>query len=193
MKKIIIIGMLFQFGSAISGVIQTNNPLQKPVHKLAFTEYNYKKFVKIQEMIAKKDYTQAKNNLEKLAKKNLNKVEEAYRNTFLGYLSAEEKDYLSAANYYNIALDSKSLPFPKQSMYMELKAEMLISAGDYKKGIDSLHQYYKYTDSIQDSTLVLEASAQTGLKNYQEAIKLFAKYRPQVLKLCLEQAPKSEI
>jgi hypothetical protein len=60
MKKIIIIGLLFQFGSAISGEIQTNNPLQEPVHKLAFGEYNYKKFVKIQETIAKGDYTQAK-------------------------------------------------------------------------------------------------------------------------------------
>jgi tetratricopeptide (TPR) repeat protein len=173
MKKIIIIGLLFQFGSAISGEIQTNNPLQNPVHKLAFGEYNYKKFVKIQETIAKGDYTQAKISLEKIAKKNLNKVEEAYRNTFLGYLSEQEKDYLSAANYINIALDSKSLPFLTQSMYMKLKAEMLIKAGDYKKGIDSLHQYYAYTATIQDSTLALEANAQTELKEYTAAIKLY--------------------
>jgi tetratricopeptide (TPR) repeat protein len=173
MKKIIIIGLLFQFGSAISGVIKTNNPLPKRVVKMAFTEHNYKKFAKIQEMMINGDYTQARNSLDILSKKNLNKVEEAYRNTFLGYLSAEEKDFLSAANYYNIALDSKSLPFPTQSKFMELKAEMLISAGDYKQGIDSLHQYYEYTDSIKDSTIALEASAQTELKEYKEAIKLY--------------------
>jgi tetratricopeptide (TPR) repeat protein len=91
----------------------------------------------------------------------------------LGYLSAEEKDFLSAANYINIALESNSFPFLTQSMYMKLKAEMLIKAGDYKKGIDSLHQYYDYTATIQDSTLALEANAQTELKEYTTAINLY--------------------
>ena len=55
-------------------------------------------------------------------------------------------------------------------------AQIQIGDGDYQKGLDTLHEYYKVTDKIKDSTFALESKAYASLNdNFKKAIPLMKK------------------
>ena len=166
---------LISFTFTFAGEIKTGNPERKRSSNEAMTEMIYKKFVKLQEMIADEKYAEARAGLTSLANKRINAFEKANINQYLGWIDSAEGKYIAAANKFKIAVDSDALPNQAHFAMMLQMAQILIGGGKYKQGIKALQDYYKVTDAISDSTFVLEANAYAQLNQYKKAIPVLKK------------------
>ncbi len=175
LKIFILVLSLLSFGFSIAGEIKTGNPERKRSNKEAMSEGVFKKFTKLQEMIADSKYAEARAGLNALLQRRLNTFEKANVNQYLGYIEQAEGNYDKAAKYFQAALDSDALPNQAHFPMMVQVAQMLIGSGKFQKGLDMLHKYYKLTDSIKDSVFALEASAYAQLKQYNKAIPILKK------------------
>ena len=166
---------LLSFTFAFAGEIKTGNPERKRSSNEAMTESIYKKFVKLQEMIADERYAEARAGLNALTQKRLNSFEKANINQYLGWIDSAQGNYVAAANKFKIAIDSDSLPNQAHFAMMLQMAQILIGGEKYKQGLKALHDYYKVTDKIKDSTFVLEANAYAQLNQFKKAIPVLKK------------------
>ncbi len=166
---IILIGLL-SFSMSIAGELKTGNPERKRKSNEAMSELIYKKFVKLQEMIADAKYTEARTGLIALTKKRLNGFEVANVNQYLGWIDSLEGKYAAAAKKFQIALDSEALPNQAHFPMMLQVAQMLFAAEDYKAGLNMIQKYYKVTDAIEDNTFAMEANGYAQLKQYSKAV-----------------------
>ncbi len=166
---------LISFTFTFAGEIKTGNPERKRSSNEAMTEMIYKKFVKLQEMIADEKYAEARTGLTSLANKRINDFEKANINQYLGWIDSAEGKYIAAANKFKIAIDSDSLPNKAHFSMMLQVAQILIGGGEFKLGLKALEDYYKVTDIIQDSTFVLEANAYAQLEQFRKAIPVLKK------------------
>ncbi|MCF6317752.1 MAG: tetratricopeptide repeat protein [Proteobacteria bacterium] len=157
--------------SVIAGSIITDNPKRERSNNEAMTELVYKKFVKLQEMIADEKYVEARTGLIALTKKRLNNFEAASVNHYLGWVASAEGDFEAASEYLQKAIDTDALTNQAHFGMMLQKAQMLAGGSEYQKAINALQQYYKVTDEIKDTTLYFEASIYAQMENkIQEAI-----------------------
>ncbi len=179
MKKYLNYTLLFfgflSFTLVFAGEVKTGNPERKRSSNEAMTESVYKKFVKLQEMIADERYTEARAGLNALSEKRLNSFEKANINQYLGWIDSAQGKYIAAANKFKIAIDSDSLPNQAHFAMMLQMAQILIGGGKYELGLKALHDYYKVTDTIKDSTFVLEANAYAQLEQFSKAIPILKK------------------
>lgn len=177
MIKLTLTFLLVLFSIKVTaGSVDTGNPVRERSNKEAMTESVFKKFTKLQEMIADEKYVEARAGLKALSEKRLNNFEKANVNQFLGYIDSSEGKYSEAAKHFQAALDADALPNQAQFSLMLQMAQIQIGDGDYQKGINSLHKYYKVTDKIQDSTFALESKAYASLNdNFKKAIPLMEK------------------
>jgi|GEM_PF-346068 len=175
LKFTLVIYFIFFSQVSISGSEKTGNPERKKSDSSAFTETVYKKFVKLQEMIADEKYTEARKGLVALEAKRLNNFEVAQVNQYLGWIDSIEGHYDAAAGKFEKALASDSLPNQAHFGMMLQIAQMYVSAGKYKKGIASLKDYYRVTDEIKDTTFALEANAYAQLDEAAKAIPVLKK------------------
>lgn len=174
-KYIILIVLSFQISFLSAGEIKTGNPERERSNKEAMSESTFKKFTKLQEMIADEKYVEARSGLMALLEKRLNSFEKANVNQYIGWVDSAEGKYVAAANRFQKALDSDALPNQAHFPMMLQKAQILCGAGEFQKGLNSLHDYYKVTDAINDRTFVLEANAYAQLKKYRKAIPILKK------------------
>ena len=174
-KTILTLCILFLSVNAFAGSIETGNPVRERSNKEAMTELIYKKFTRLQEMIADEKYTEARAGLKALTEKRLNDFEKANINQFLGYIDSNEENYTEAAKHFQAALDADALTNPAQFSLMLQMAQFQIMGGNYKKGLDDLHNYYKVTDKITDTTFFLEANAYARLEDFRTAIPILKK------------------
>lgn len=161
--------------SVFAGALKTGNPERKRSSSEAFTEVVYKKFVKLQEMIADERYKEARAGLVELTSKRLNSFEVANVNQYIGWVDSAEGDYVAAAKRFQKAIDSDSLPNQAHFGMMLQMAQMYIAGEKYQKGIDSLQAYYNIVDEIKDATFAMEAHALSQLKQYRKAITTLKK------------------
>ena len=174
--KIIFLVMVCGLSQGIlAGSIETGNPVRERSNKEAMSETTYKRFVKLQEMIADSKYVEARTGLEALTAKRLNNFETANVNQYIGWIDSAEGKYVAAAKRFQIALDSDALPNQAHFSMMLQMAQMYIGGGEYQKGINALNAYYKVTDEITDTTFALEANAYSQLKKYAKAIPILKK------------------
>ncbi|MBL4659440.1 MAG: hypothetical protein JKY19_03720 [Alcanivoracaceae bacterium] len=170
-RKLILLMIAGLFSQCLLATsIETGNPERKRTNSEAFTEVVYKKFVKLQEMIADENYVEARAGLVSLTSKRLNSFEIANVNQYIGWVDSAEGDYVAAAKRFQKAIDSDSLPNQAHFGMMLQMAQMYIAGEKYKKGVDILTAYYKVTDKISDSTFAMEAHAYSQLKQYRKAI-----------------------
>jgi tetratricopeptide (TPR) repeat protein len=156
--------------SVFAGSIITDNKKRERSNNEAMSELIYKKFVKLQEMIADEQYAEAKTGLTALTKKRLNAFEEASINQFLGWVESAEGRYQSASNYLQKAIDTDALTNQAHFSMMLQKSQMLAGGDKYQLALDSLDKYYKVTDEIQDTTFYYEASLYAQMEKYKEAM-----------------------
>ncbi len=161
--------------SVFAGALKTGNPERKRSSSEAFTESVYKKFVKLQEMIADERYSEARAGLVELTSKRLNSFEIANVNQYIGWVDSAEGDYVAAAKRFQKAIDSDSLPNQAHFGMILQMAQMYIAGEKYQDGIDSLQSYYKIVDEIKDATFAMEAHALSQLKQYRKAITTLKK------------------
>jgi len=176
-NKIIVLFLAVTFSqNLMAGSIETGNPVRERKNKEGLTESIYKKFTKLQEMIADEKYVEARAGLKALANKRVNHFEEASLNQFLGYVDLGEEKYDQAAKHFQAALDADALPNQAQFNLMLQMAQIQIGNEQYEKGLKTLHEYYKITDKIKDSTFALESKAYASINdNYKKAIPLIKK------------------
>lgn len=159
-----------------AGSEKTGNPERKKSDSSAMSESVYKKFVKLQEMIADEMYVESRKGLEALdANKRLNNSEVAQVNQYLGWIESIEGNYDAAAARFQRALDSDSLANQAHFGMMLQIAQMYVSAGKFEKGIEALKKYYRVTDEIKDTTFALEANAYAQLEQPAKAIPVLKK------------------
>ncbi len=175
LKILVLMVGLLSFLSSVAGEFKTGNPERKRANKEAMSESTFKKFTKLQEMIADSKYNDARAGLNTLLQRRLNSFEKANVNQYLGYIEQAEGHYDKAAQYFQAALDSDALPNQAHFPMMIQVAQMLIGSGSYQKGLDMLHNYYKLTDAIKDNVFALEANAYAQLKQYNKAIPILKK------------------
>jgi tetratricopeptide (TPR) repeat protein len=156
--------------SVFAGSIITDNPKRERSSNEAMSEAIYKKFVKLQEMIADEQYVEAKSGLTALTKKNLNGFEEASINQFLGWVDSAQGKYQSASNYLQKAIATNALTDTAHFSMMLQKSQMLAGADKYQLALDALDAYYKVTDEIKDATLYYEASLYAQMDKFKEAM-----------------------
>ncbi|VAW40818.1 hypothetical protein MNBD_GAMMA01-1932 [hydrothermal vent metagenome] len=161
--------------SVFAGSLKTDNPVRERSNKEAMTETVYKKFVKLQEMIADSKYVAARTGLNALLNKRLNSFEKAQIHQFLAWVDSAEDKFTSASKHLQIAIDSDALPNIAQFNMMLQMAQMLAGAGKYQQAIDALHRYYKVTDEIQDTTFNFEAQLYAQLDKFKPAIVVLKK------------------
>jgi tetratricopeptide (TPR) repeat protein len=155
--------------SVLAGSITTDNPKRERSSNEAMTPNIYKKFEKLQEMIADELYTEARSGLIALTKKNLNGFESASVNHYLGWVDSAQGNFKSASNYLQKAIDTNALPDQSHFSMMYQKSQMLAGSDNYQLALDSLDEYYKVVDVIEDSTLYYEASLYAQMEKYTEA------------------------
>jgi tetratricopeptide (TPR) repeat protein len=173
-KHLVLVLTLISF-NVFAGFEVTNNPVRERTNKEAPSQAVYEKFVKLQEMIADGNLIEARAGLVALTERRLNGHETALINQFIGYVDLTEEKYPAAAKRFKEALAADSLPNTSQFDLMRQLAQIYIGDGEYQKGIDALHDYYKVTDKIDDKTLVLEANAYGRMDNYKKAIPILKK------------------
>lgn len=161
--------------SVFAGEELTGNPERKRSNKEAFTESVYKKFEKLQEMIADEKYADARAGLEALSARHLNSFEKANVSQYIGWIDSAEGKYVDAAKRFEEAIASDALPNQSHFSIMVQVAQMYMVGGKYQKGIDALHKYYKVTDKIEDKVFALEANAYAQMDQYAKAIPLLIK------------------
>lgn len=170
---IIVVCLLSQ--NLFAGSIQTGNPVRKKSNSEAFSEVIYKKFEKLQEMIADDMYVEARAGLNKLLERRLNGFESAQVNQYIGWVDSNEGDYVAAIKRFQMALETDSLPNQAHFSMMLQIASMHMAGDNYQKGLDAIHAYYKVTDEIEDKVFVREANAYAQLEQYQKAIPVLKK------------------
>lgn len=175
MKNRYLLLLILASSFAFAGHELTNNPVRERSDKGAPSEGVYKKFVKLQEMIADENYVEARAGLVALTERRLNGHETALINQFIGYIDLNEEKYPAAAKRFKTALDADSLPNISQFGLMLQLANIYIGDGKYQKGLEALYEYYKVTDKIEDRTFVLEANTYGRLENYKKAIPILKK------------------
>lgn len=167
--SVVLIGLL-SFCLSVAGELKTGNPERKRTSNEAMSELIYKKFVKLQEMIADEKYVEARTGLMALTKKRLNGFEVANVNQYIGWIDSLEGHYAAAAKRFKIALDSDALPNQAHFPMMLQVAQMLFASEDYQAGLNMIHKYYKATDAIEDKTFAMEANGYAQLKQYSKAV-----------------------
>ncbi|MCB1603995.1 MAG: hypothetical protein R3F25_07760 [Gammaproteobacteria bacterium] len=175
MKKIIFVTLVLASQLVFAGEELTGNPERTRENSGGITELVYKKFEKILEMIADNKYHEARVDLNQLMAKRLNEYEKANVEQYLGWIDAGEEKYADAIKHYQAALASDALPNLTHFSLMLQVASLQSALGQYQKTIDSLHEYYKVTDKIKDTTFAMEGNAYAQLNQYKKAIPLFIK------------------
>ena len=175
MKRYVFIVLIIFSQLALTGEELTGNPERKRSNSEAFTEIVYKKFEKILEFISESKYQEAKIDIDMLMQKRLNDYEKAHIHQYLGWIAAAEENYSEAAKNYEIAIASDALTNHSHFSAMLQLAQVYMVMGQYQKGIDTLHNYYKITDKISDTTFAMEANAYAQLEKFKQAIPLLLK------------------
>lgn len=171
---LILLSALFS-SALIAGEEITNNPKRERSTSEAMTEVIYKRFEKLQEMIADGKNNEARSGLLALQKRRINDFEVAQINQFLGFVEAAEEKYDLAVKYFQKAIDANALTDRAHFGMMLQKAQLLIASGKYQEGIKALQDYYKVTDKIKDNVFALEANAYAQLNKPRKAIPLLKK------------------
>ncbi len=160
---------------AFAGSMQTGNPVRERSSKEAMSDGVYKKFQKLQEMIADGKYQEAKAGLTALTAKRLNGFEKAQVEQFLGWAESSLENYDAAGRHLQKAIDSDALPNQAQFNMMLQLAQMYAGGGKYQKAIKALEAFYKVTDKIKDTTFYFEASLNAQMEKYRKSLKALNK------------------
>ena len=173
-KKLIFVLCVFPL-IGYAGSIETGNPVRERSSKGALTDKIYKKFEKLQEMIADAKYQEAKNGLTALAARKLNDFERARVEQFLGWAESNLENYGAAIKHLRNALATDALPNQAHFNMMLQLSQMLAGEGKYAESLKALDDYYKVTDKIKDTTFYYEASVNAQMKRYTQALKALNK------------------
>lgn len=170
-RHILLLLISFYSVSLFAGSVITDNPKRERSSNEAMTELIYKKFIKLQEMIADEKYVEAKAGLLALMSKRLNNFEKASINHYLGWIDSAQGKYESASEFLQRAIDTDALSNQAHFSMMIQKAQMLAGGGKYQKALNALNEYYKVTDEIKDSTFYFEGSLYAQMDEFKKAIK----------------------
>lgn len=159
----------------LAGSLKTGNPERKRSNSEAFTETVYKKFEKLQEMIADEMFAEARAGLNALLDRRLNKFEEAHVNQYIGWIDSGEGKYIEAAKRFKIAIDSDALPNQAHFGMMIQMSKLYMGGEKYQQALNVLHDYYKGVDEIEDKIFAYEANIYAQMKKYKQAIPVLKK------------------
>ena len=159
----------------LAGSFKTGNPERKKSNSEAFTEQIYKKMEKLALLVTEEKYSEARTGLNDILKRKLNTYEIAQVNQYIGWIDASEGKYVDAANRYQNALDSDSLPNQAHFGMMLQMAQMYMAGDQEQKALDMLYKYYAGVDEIDDKTFALEANIHYQMANYSKVIPVMIK------------------
>jgi tetratricopeptide (TPR) repeat protein len=171
----LVILLSFNSVSVLAGSIKTGNPKRERSNSEAMTELIYKKFVKMQELIAEEQYVEARAGLEQLTQRRINSFERAKINQFIGWIDSAEEKFVAASKRLQIAIDADALSDQAHFSIMLQKAQMLAGDGKYQDSINALKEYYKVVDEIKDSTFYFEASIYAQMDKFRLSINALKK------------------
>ena len=174
-KTLLLLVISASINISLAGSFKTGNPVRERSSKEAMTESIYKKFVKLQEMLADEKYVEARAGLMALTEKRLNGFERASINQFLGWVESAQEKFDAAAARLQKAIDADALPNQAHFSMMLQKAQMLAGAGKYQRAINDMQKYYGVTDEIKDSTYYFEASIYAQMDKFKPAISALKK------------------
>ena len=177
MKSKLCLFIIFCFLSqnVLSGSYKTGNKERKRTNSEAFSEQVYKKFEKLQEMIADEMYVEARSGLNDLLERRLNAFETAHVNQYIGWIDSAEGKYGEAAKRFQVAIDSDSLPNQAHFGMMKQMAQMYMAGEQYQKAIDILQEYYKGVVEVEDKIYALEANIYYLMEKYEKVIPVISK------------------
>ena len=161
--------------SLFAGVQSTHNPERKRINSETFTEQVYKKFEKLQEMIADEMYVEARSGLNKLLEGRLNNFENATVNQYIGWVDLGEGKYIEAAKRFQVAIESDSLPNQTHFKLMLQMAQIYFASEQYQNALNILERYYDGVLQVEDKTYAFEANIYFVMEDYDKAIPIISK------------------
>ena len=134
--------------------------------------YTYDYLYMIDVLIRNEKYQRAKVELDALLVRVKEKPDEfALTRQAYGYLSIGLKDYKSAIEHFQFAVDSGALP-PQVTLSLRYTlAQLLYQEERYKAGLQQLKIWFEKRDKPSPESRVLLASLYYALKQYRKAIK----------------------
>lgn len=170
---LVVLSLLSQV--VLAGSFKTGNPERKKTNFEAWTEQVYKKFEKISVLFSEEKYIEARVALNELLDRKLNTYEVAQVNQYLGYIDSSEGNYVAAADRFQKALDSDSLPNQAHFSMMLQMSQMYMAGDKPQKALEMLNKYYAGVDEIEDKTFAFEANIHYQMENYKKVIPVMKK------------------